>query len=177
MFKSISALVATSALLVSPLSAFASSNPTLQWNGEINRSCSLTADQVGRVVLNGQSGNNSRLDSTVSGGRPAILGYEMIGGEGQISFVSGSVTRNGQERLINGTTRRLEIRYEGENRWDTVFQNNSANWVSNQRGISRSGSGQVEVDARTNAHLTQDRNVETGTYVVRTVMACTMNVN
>ena len=170
MFTRFAALVGV--VLVSSAPAFAS-NPTLQWNGEINRSCSITADRTGTVTLRPGTGKNSFLDSTYQGGSPAILGYEAIGGTAEVRFVSGSVLRNGtEERLVNGATRRLEISYDGGRTWDFVFQNNHANWVRNQDGKEVTGSGTLEVEARTNAHTAQNGDIETGDYIVKTVMTC-----
>ena len=172
MFTRIAAVAG--ALLVAGTPAMASSNrnATLQWNGQVNRSCSLTANQVGTVVLDGNMGRDSRLDSTAQGGRPAILGVTTTGGHASIGFVRGSVTRNGTERLIDGQHQLLEIKYENQNDWVTVFQNASGNWYNNQTRLSFDGRGQLEVDARTNAHVTQSGFIETGSYVVKTVMEC-----
>ncbi len=174
MFTRLSAIAG--ALIISSAPAMASNNrATLQWNGQVNRSCSLTAKQVGSVVLNSLQGRSSRLDSTAQGGRPAVLGYSTTGGAASVGFVSGSVTRNGTERLINGQFQVLEIKYENRNNWVTVFQNSSTNWYNNQQRLSVTGNGQLEVEARTNAHVTQAGNIETGTYIVKTVMECISN--
>ena len=171
MFRRFAALAGV--VLVSSAPAFATSNPTLQWNGEINRSCSITADRTGTVTLRPGKGKKSLLDSTYQGGRPAILGYEAIGGKAEVRFVSGSVLRNGtEERLVNGATRLLEISYNDGKDWDIVFQNNHANWFGNQDGKEVEGSGTLEVEARTNAHTNQDGDIETGDYIVKTVMTC-----
>ena len=168
------------ALLVAGAPAMASTNATLEWNGQINRSCSLTARQVGTVVLNGKQASASRLDSTAQGGRPAILGYETVGGGASVGFVSGSVLRNGsEERLVDGKDDLLQIKYETLNQWQTVFQNAKGNWYNNQTRITVDGNGQLDVEARTNAHLDTSKNgpavVETGSYVVKTVMECIPN--
>ena len=161
------------ALLVAGAPAMATSNRAeLQWNGQINRSCALTANQVGTVTLDGNTGRASRLDSTAQGGRPAILGYTTTGGAANVGFVRGSVTRNGAERLIEGKHQVLEIKYETKNNWVTVFQNTSNNWYNNQNRVSVDGSGQLDVEARTNAHVTQAGVIETGSYIVKTVMEC-----
>ena len=161
------------ALLFAGAPAMATSTrPTLQLHGQINRSCALPANQVGTVTLDGNSGRDSRLDSTAQGGRPAILGYATTGGPASVGFVSGSVLRNGTERLINGQHQLLEIQYETMNRWVTVFQNTSNNTYNNQTRVSVEGAGQMDVEARTNAHVTQAGVIETGSYVVKTVMEC-----
>ena len=162
----------TGALLLASGPVMATTNPTLQWNGQINRSCALTADQVGTVVLNGKSGGASRLDSTVTGGQPAILGYSTVGGAASVGFTRGSVTRNGAELLNGADHRRLEIKYAGRQNWVTVYQNSHNNWVNNQQRLSVDGTGTVEVEARTNAHLLQDNTIQTGAYVVKTTMTC-----
>ena len=161
------------ALLVAGAPAMATANrTTLQWNGQINRSCALTANQVGTVTLDGNTGRASRLDSTAQGGRPAILGITTVGGPANVGFVSGSVLRNGTERLINGQHQLLEIKYETKNNWVTVFQNTSNNWYNNQDRIKLDGRGEIDVEARTNAHVTQAGVIEAGSYVVKTVMEC-----
>ena len=173
MFSRFAAVVGVVLVSSAPAFALSPATPTLEWNGEINRSCSITADRTGTVTLRPGKGKKSLLDSTYQGGRPAILGYEAIGGKAEVKFVSGSVLRNGtEERLVNGATRSLEISYNDGKDWDIVFQNNHANWVGNQDGKEVEGSGTLEVEARTNAHTNQKGDVESGNYIVKTVMAC-----
>lgn len=170
MFTRIAAL--TGALLLASGPVMASSNPVLQWNGDISKSCALTADQVGKVVLNGKQGAASRLDSTESGGRPAILGYTVIGGTASIGFTNTEVTRDGVSILSN-TDHLVEIRYEGRNNWVKTWQNGQQNTVNNQQRLSKdAGNGTIDVEARTDAHLAQDNSIITGAYVVKTTMSC-----
>ena len=160
----------------------ASNNADAVWNGSVNRSCSINALQDGKVKLNGKTGNQSRLDSTASGGAPAIISYTVVGADpnnpARIGFArnGGSVTRNGTELLNGGDFRELEINVANRG-WVRVYQNTHNNTYNNQKDWDRAeiktqGSGQVSVEARTNAHLAQNGSIVPGDYVVTTTMEC-----
>lgn len=143
----------------------------LIWNGQINRSCSITAVDEGTVSL---TADDKHLQSQGIG-TPATLTYSASGNKSDtftIKSTQSSVTLDGAEVLNgNDAKQRVEVQYQGSNDYQDVYQNNQAVFLDNQKGRTISGSGSLDVNVRTNAHLDNDE-VQYGTYVVRTTVVC-----
>ena len=180
MFKTF-AFAAAALVAVAPSASFASNNNNsgtqlgsgaeLIWNGQISRSCSISATDEGTVAL---TADEKHLQSDDIG-TPAELTYSTTGGKKDtftIKSTESSVTLDGDEVLKgNDAKQRVEVQYEGSNDYQDVYQGNQAVSLDNQKGRTISGSGTLDVNVRTNAHLDNDE-VQYGTYVVRTTVVC-----
>ena len=171
MFTRFAALAGALLLAGAPAFASPSSDPTLEWKGDINNSCSITAGKKGKVGL---SADRKYLTSTHINNGHAELHYDVIGGSGTIKSTTSSVKRGNQELLSRNNTdpsRLVKISYDGGNTWHQVWQGHSEESLNNQTGKSITGKGQLEVDVQTDAHIENNKAVS-GSYTVKTTVTC-----
>jgi len=176
-FFRIAGLIGAATIALPITNAFAATSDTAIWNGNINKSCSIQALNEGTVVLNSKPGDQSLLDSTEQGGVPVTVKINFIGGSGTVGFAnrSASVTRNGNELLgLSADHYKSWISWGGRP-WVLTYQNTHNNVYNNQSRLAVSaGITTVDVDAKTNAHLTQAGAIVSGKYIVKNTLECTL---
>ena len=151
-----------------------SSDQTLIWNGEVGASCTIQATKEGTLTL---SPNNDYLTSV--GAERAELTYSAAGPAGstfRILSTDSKVILGNTDQLPLDNAYRVELNYNTGKGWAQVWQNGQAVYLDNQMGQSPiiDGSGTLEVDVRTNAHLDRQNNnaIKYGNYTVRSVVGC-----
>ena len=150
------------------------SSQTLIWNGKVGASCTIQATKEGTLTL----GANNQFLTSVGADR-AELTYSAAGPSGttfRILSTDSKVLLGNQDQLPLDNAYRVELNYNTGKGWAQVWQNGAAVFLDNQMGQSPtiSGSGTLEVDVRTNAHLNRQNNnaIKYGNYTIRSVVGC-----
>lgn len=149
----------------------------LIWRGETgNRSCSLTAEKEGTVSM---TADNQYLTSAGNYGTPAELSYVTNGNNSDrflikstdsvVLFGNGNDNQIAKGQFQHAT---VDLYFDGSNLPMQVWQNRNAVPLTNQRGHQISGSGNLDVDVRTNGHRNQNGEVQFGSYIVKTTVVC-----
>lgn len=174
------AILAAGLVALAPAAALAQNNQNsgtqsggdadLVWRGELNGSCSISADREGTLAL---SSDNQYLQSVDV--NQAQLSYNAVGPDNlthTIKVTDSSVLLNNSEILGTDQNATVEVNYnQGSSSFQQVYQNNGDVYLDNQAGAIIDGTGTLNVDVRTTAHR-PGNDVVWGTYVVSTTVAC-----